>query len=213
MALAVIRAAGVPIAAPSANRSTQLSPTRAEHVLHDLQGRIDLLLDAGPTPGGLESTVLDLTTTPPRLLRPGLATLAEIEAVIGPIARPTLQAAPEQAPLPSPGMLARHYAPRAVLECVPDSGMARVDALRRQGMSVGWVTFDSSSPHPEPNVRTVLLPRDPEAYAAQLYAVLHDLDAAGVDRIIVAGPPETDEWLAIRDRLSRASAAPEIPPS
>src|SRR5205823_9257869 len=96
VALALIRAAGVPVAAPSANRSTQLSPTRAEHVLHTLQGRIDLILDAGPTSGGLESTVLDLTSSPPRLLRPGLITRSELETILGPIegpaAAPTVEA-------------------------------------------------------------------------------------------------------------------------
>src|SRR4051794_39087740 len=87
VALALLRAAGVPLAAPSANRSTELSPTTAGHVLHGLGGRIDLVLDAGPTAGGIESTVLDVTTNPPRLLRPGLVTPAMIEAVIGPIRR------------------------------------------------------------------------------------------------------------------------------
>src|SRR5262245_24196245 len=109
VALALLRAVGVPVAAPSANRSTRLSPTLAAHILDGLDGRIDLILDAGPTAGGLESTVLDLTTDPPRLLRPGLVTPAEIEAVVGPVAR---SASTETAgPLPSPGMLARHYAP------------------------------------------------------------------------------------------------------
>src|SRR5207249_2299162 len=88
VALALLRAAGLPVAAPSANRSTHLSPTLARHVLQGLGGRIDLLLDGGPTVGGLESTVLDLTASPPRLLRPGLVSPAEIEAVVGPITRP-----------------------------------------------------------------------------------------------------------------------------
>src|SRR4051794_29437194 len=115
VALALIRAAGMPIAAPSANRSTQLSPTRAEHVLHTMRGRIDLVLDPGPTSGGLESTVLDLTTSPPRLLRPGLVTRSEVEAIIGPIVLSST--APLGAvSLPSPGMLPRHYAPRTPLE-------------------------------------------------------------------------------------------------
>ncbi len=88
LALALIRAAGIPVAAPSANRSSQVSPTRPEHVLSGLDGRIDLLLAAGPVSGGIESTVLDLTNDPPRLLRPGLVAPAEIEAIIGPITRP-----------------------------------------------------------------------------------------------------------------------------
>jgi L-threonylcarbamoyladenylate synthase len=87
VALALLRACGFPLAAPSANRSSELSPTLPEHVLRGLADRIDLLLDAGPTSGGLESTVLDLTTQPPRLLRPGLVTIAELEALLGPIVR------------------------------------------------------------------------------------------------------------------------------
>src|SRR5581483_10612849 len=115
VALALFRAAGVPVAAPSANRSGYLSPTRAEHVLAGLDGRIEMVLDAGPVPGGIESTVLDLTGDPPRLLRPGLVSPAELEAVIGPIR--TAEPAPTggDRPLPSPGMLSRHYAPRTPL--------------------------------------------------------------------------------------------------
>src|SRR5947209_6677836 len=119
VALALLRAARLPVAAPSANRSTYLSPTRAEHVLSGLEGRIDLLLDAGPTPGGIESTVLDLTTSPPRLLRPGLVTPAQLEAVIGPIGRGTAPATGGE-PQRSPGMMARHYAPRTPLELASD---------------------------------------------------------------------------------------------
>src|SRR5262249_29105275 len=88
VALALLRSAGVPLAAPSANRSGRLSPTRAEHVLSGLDGRIDLVLDGGPTSGGLESTVLDLSTGPARILRPGLVSPAAIETLIGPVTRP-----------------------------------------------------------------------------------------------------------------------------
>src|SRR5437867_1078589 len=121
---------------PSANRSASLSPTRAEHVLAGLQGRIPLILDAGPTPGGIESTVLDVTQTPPGLLRPGLVPPAAIEAVVGPIVR---QAVPDGQPLRSPGLMQRHYAPRTALECVGDDGWQRVRYLRQQGLRVGWL--------------------------------------------------------------------------
>ena len=119
VAQALVRAAGVPIAAPSANRSTELSPTRAEHVLRGLDGRIDVLLDGGPTAGGIESTVLDLTVTPPRLLRPGLLGIAELEVATR--ARWFVRRQQDgegTAALPSPGLLPRHYAPRTPLECV-----------------------------------------------------------------------------------------------
>ncbi len=125
LAQALVRAAGVPIAAPSANRSTELSPTRAEHVLRGLDGRIDVLLDGGPTAGGIESTVLDLTATPPRLLRPGLLSIAELESVLGPLSRSLPSSVETTQSLPSPGLLPRHYAPRTPLECVETASAAR----------------------------------------------------------------------------------------
>jgi L-threonylcarbamoyladenylate synthase len=206
VAIGLIRAAGVPVAAPSANRSTQLSPTRAEHVVRGLEGRIEIVLDGGPTAGGLESTVLDVTTAPPRLLRPGLVTPAAIEAVVGAITR-RAEVSDHARHLPSPGMLARHYSPRAPLESVVDDGRARAEALCHSGLRVGWLTFAESAEPQNAGLTTVVMPRDPAVYAAHLYAVLHGLDAAGVDRIVVALPPDTEEWLAVRDRLRRASAA------
>jgi L-threonylcarbamoyladenylate synthase len=207
VARALIEAAGVPIAAPSANRSTQLSPTRAEHVLSGLNGRIALLLDGGPTAGGLESTVLDVTCSPPRLLRPGPIGPTELEAITGPIARPAAAAESGQ-PLRSPGLLARHYAPRAPLECVAD-GQERAAELCRRGFRVGWLTFASPSVHAPHGAEVRFMPADPVAYAAQLYAVLHELDDAGVERILVALPPDEEAWLAIRDRLRRAATRDE----
>lgn len=201
VARALLGAAGVPVAAPSANRSTQLSPTQAEHVVAGLGGRIEMVLDGGPCPGGLESTVLDLASSPPRILRPGLVTSAEIEKLIGPVMRP-MGPLTEKAPMPSPGMMLRHYAPRAVLECVAD-GRQRVDELQRQGVRVGWLTFGAAA-----GMDVVQMSRDPAEYAARLYAVLHELDAAGVERIVVDLPPDEEEWLAVRDRLRRASAHP-----
>jgi L-threonylcarbamoyladenylate synthase len=208
VAQALLRAAGVPVAAPSANRSTRLSPTRAEHVLAGLDGRIDLLLDGGPTAGGLESTVLDVTVRPPRLLRPGLVAPDALAEVLGEAPR-RAEAVAESGPLRSPGMLARHYAPRTPLECVAGDGRERVEALRRQGLRVGWLAPEGAAPAEGPGVR-VVMPGEPAAYAARLYAVLHALDAAGLDRIVAALPPDTDAWLAVRDRLRRASAHSEV---
>ncbi len=147
VALALLRAVGAPVAAPSANRSAELSPTLAEHVLRGLTGRIDLVLDGGPTAGGIESTVLDMTTAPPRLLRPGLIGPAELEAVIGPVGR--TGATQAGSALPSPGMLPRHYSPRTPLEC-SRGGAFRVRELLRSGVRVGWLT---RSPPPEPAPR------------------------------------------------------------
>jgi L-threonylcarbamoyladenylate synthase len=201
----LIRLAGVPIAAPSANRSSRLSPTRARHVLRDLDGRIDVLLDGGPTPGGIESTVLDLASRPPRLLRPGLIEPGALEAIIGPIERRTLAASVEA--LPSPGMLARHYAPRTPMELV-EGGDERVRQLSRDARRVGWlVWFDVDEESLPAEVTVVQLPSDAAGYAAELYQSLHGLDEKGVDRIIVALPPEGEEWLGVRDRLRRATGS------
>jgi L-threonylcarbamoyladenylate synthase len=206
VALALLRAAALPVAAPSANLSSQLSATRAEHVLRGLAGRVDLVLDAGSTPGGLESTVVDVTMVPPVLLRPGLITLGELEGLVGPVDLKAEQITGE--PLRSPGRMSRHYAPHAALEGVENGGQNRVEELTRAGLGVGWVLFEDedASVSVPAGVRAIKLPRDPVAYAAQLYAALHALDAAGVDRIVIELPPRTAEWLAIHDRLERASS-------
>jgi L-threonylcarbamoyladenylate synthase len=203
VARALLEAAAIPVAAPSANRSAGLSPTRAEHVLGDLEGRIDLLLDGGPCPGGIESTVLDVTTAPPRLLRPGLVSREELEALIGPV---LVGAVPAEGPLPSPGLLRRHYAPRTPLWCVPAPSRELVLALARDGRKIGWVVRGTTSEAPPGGVvRT--LPADPDGYAAGLYAALHELDAAGLEAIVVELPPDEPAWTAVRDRLSRAAAS------
>jgi L-threonylcarbamoyladenylate synthase len=209
VALALLEATGLPVAAPSANRSTQLSPTRAEHVLRSLGGRIELILDAGPTPGGIESTVLDLTTSPPRLLRPGLVTPAELEAVIGSIARGPMPASGE--PQRSPGMMERHYAPRTPLELASD-GRSRVEELHRGGQRAGWLTFREPDDALPADIVSLSMPSDPIVYAAQLYAALHALDEAGVAAIVVDAPPTSDDWLAVRDRLCRAAERAEEAP-
>jgi L-threonylcarbamoyladenylate synthase len=209
VALALLHATALPLAAPSANPSSHLSPTHPDHVLHGLEGKFDLLLDAGPTTGGVESTVLDLTASLPRLLRPGLISPARIEAVIGPIQRATPLAVSRSLPLPSPGLLPRHYAPRAILECEEKDAATRVEALCRQGVQVGWLVFGVPASACLSGSIAISMPADPPSYAGQLYAALHRLDDAGVERIVVSMPPDTEEWLAVRDRLLRASRASE----
>jgi L-threonylcarbamoyladenylate synthase len=215
----LIEAAKVPIAAPSANRSNEISPTTVDHVLKGLGGQVEIVLDGGRTSGGLESTVLDLTSDPPRLLRPGLVTPAEIERVIGPIQRAAPTPTDQRQRLASPGQLPRHYAPRAAMECCAGDGRARVVALARAGIRVGWLAFAASdseilspgwkwsgeSEELPPGVTTTPMPAAPADYAAQLYAALHALDDSGVERIVVDLPPDTEPWLAIRDRLRRGS--------
>ncbi|MFO0808183.1 MAG: L-threonylcarbamoyladenylate synthase [Gemmataceae bacterium] len=193
VALALLRAADVPLAAPSANRSTQLSPTRAEHVP---AGLADLVLDGGPCAGGIESTVLDVTTPTPRLLRPGLVTVAMLEAVVGSV---EVVAPTGDGVARSPGQMERHYAPRAVLEL---ADRHRAMALARAGQLVGWVTYTSND---VAGAVVRHLSSDPTGYAAGLYAALHELDAAGVEAILVEPPPQGEEWRAVRDRLRRAA--------
>jgi L-threonylcarbamoyladenylate synthase len=188
VALALIRAAGVPIAAPSANRFTELSPTSAEHVRKSLGARVDMILDGGTTPVGIESTVLSLATHPPTLLRPGMVTREEIESLIGPVSVPNeLPAGPHA----SPGLHPRHYSPRTPLVLV--SG-ARLPA---EGRGV-YVSHLPGSDNP--------MPASARDYAAVLYLTLHNLDSEGLDWIAVEWPPDTAEWAGIRDRLRRASA-------
>jgi len=210
VSLALLRAAGIPLAAPSANRSNYLSPTRPEHVLDGLDGRIDLLIDAGPTSGGIESTVVDLTTAPPRILRPGLISVSQLESEIGSIslARTKTDSPPTEAAR-SPGLMNRHYAPRAPLECISGNSWIRVQMYLNEGLQVGWLTFGHT---PEPlsgRLHCIEMPSDANSYAAQLYAHLHLLDKHGVERILVDLPPDTPAWAAVRDRLSRASGHKE----
>ncbi len=203
VALALLRAAEFPLAAPSANRSNAVSPTRAAHVLQSLGGRIPLILDGGATSGGIESTVLSLAEIPPRLLRPGLVAISEIEAIVGPILY-AASALPENAALPAPGMTAKHYAPKAALTLADSDGADETAAALAAGLRVGWLTF--AAPPPTENLLAVFMPVNARAYAARLYAELYALDNADVDSIIVAGLPSGDDWLALRDRLRRAAS-------
>lgn len=203
VALGLIEAAGFPIAAPSANASTRVSPTRAEHVLRSLDGRIDMVLDGGPTSGGVESTVLDVTTTPARLLRPGLVLPHQIEQVIGPIDVALDKRSVGAAR--SPGMLDRHYAPAIPLDCLEDS-RARLTELCAAGLRVGWLTIGPVPDERSGGMFVLELPTDAADYASQLYAALHTLEALGLDRIVVELPPDEEVWSAVRDRLCRAAA-------
>jgi L-threonylcarbamoyladenylate synthase len=202
VALALIRAAGLPLAAPSANRSQHLSPTRAVHVAASLDGRIDLILDGGPTKAGLESTILDLGGAQPRILRPGPITPAELAALIGPVSLwvGAVQAGERQA---APGMAERHYAPRARLELVtPGAGLSAASG------QVAYLAIGALPPLPA-TVLGISLPLDPEAVGARLYALLHELDDAGFERIVMERPPEGEGWMAIRDRMRRAASQDE----
>jgi L-threonylcarbamoyladenylate synthase len=190
VALALLRRAGCPIAAPSANRSESISPTTARHVAESLGPWVDdlLVLDGGPCPVGIESTVVDETGGAPLVLRPGmlqleLADAERVAAASGATAQP---AASGTSIARSPGQRSRHYAPSKPLRIVAPE---EIDRIARPGDGV------------------LRLPPEPAAAAACLYAELRRLEAdPDVERILVASPPEAGEWVAIRDRLRRASS-------
>lgn len=187
-ALSLLVCAGVPIAAPSANRFTELSPTTAEHVRKSLGNDVDLIVDGGPTQVGIESTVLSLAGTKPVLLRPGMISKEQIEQVIGKI---EIAATPPDGAHPSPGMHPRHYSPRTPLVLhLPVKGRG----------AYLWRT------RPAESARSIQMPADPAHYAATLYETLHRLDAESFDWIAVEPPPDDPAWAAIRDRLMRASS-------
>jgi L-threonylcarbamoyladenylate synthase len=194
----------MPLAAPSANRSGQVSPTTAVHVARGLGGRVSLILDGGACEVGIESTVVDLSVQPPVLLRPGMVTQRALEEELGPLELPGLPRA-EDAPRASPGMLERHYAPEATVllfERGAESTMLPLtDAVRARGGTVGALVRRA---RPAAD-RTIIQPDDPAGYARSLYASLHQLDAAGVELILIERPPAGGEWAAIRDRLERAA--------
>ena len=188
IAQALISATG-PLAAPSANRSGELSPTTAAHVVRSLGDAVSVILDGGPCVGGLESTVIDLSVSKPRLLRPGLLDRTQLEATLGQL---ELGTSSGSGAMPSPGMLARHYAPRTALECANTAEEADflVNLYETAGLKVA----------------RYVPPADVAQAALRLYADLHQLDTSGFDRIIATLPADEPMWQAIRDRLMRASA-------
>ena len=212
VARAVIAALGEAVAAPSANRYQGLSPTTAQHVVKELGDAVDLVLDAGPCEAGIESTVVDIRRTPARVLRPGTVGLAELRRVV-----PDIEAAAEgaatDAPRASPGMDARHYAPRArlVLAHACDEAWTTAAALAATRKLVGLVTFENTATAPsgaaiDDRVLVRALPADPAHYARLIYRTLHDLDDAGVDAIVVQAVPDEEAWWAVADRLRRGAA-------
>jgi L-threonylcarbamoyladenylate synthase len=215
VARALLAAAAIPVAAPSANLFSRPSPTRAAHVVEDLDGKIDMVIDGGATDVGLESTVLDLTVNPPQILRPGAITLEALQDVL-----PSLQAASPRsanAPMRSPGLLARHYSPRVPMTLYQgptDAARAALVTAARTaiagGSRVGVVATsgDARLLGEIPVVIADLGPDDDAKGAAvRLYAALRELDAANVDVILAREAPHNDGlWYALRDRLRRAAA-------
>ena len=204
---AVIRECGFPLAAPSANLSNQVSPTNAEHVRVQLGGKIPLIVDGGQSQVGIESSVLDLTVSPPRVLRPGMIHAESLAAVCGAIQ--ILNSEHQISDLRSPGLLKKHYSPKAkllVLNWRDDTELKL--KIQNPKLKIGncFIVAHTMVPAGENFADVSVMPHDAEAFARALYAELHRCDAAGAELIVVEAPPDLPEWSGITDRLRRAAA-------
>jgi L-threonylcarbamoyladenylate synthase len=192
VALALLEAFGGGIAAPSANRFGRISPTSAQHVNDELGAEVKLILDGGDCQVGLESTIVDATSETFRILRPGRVNLEDLARILGyvpeVVTKPTMRVS---------GTLESHYAPRT------PAYLVTLDTLETLGVNYGVLSL---KPQPKGFGGVWLtLPSDPKAYAYRLYAVLRELDDLGLESILIEHVPDTPEWLAVRDRLSRAT--------
>ena len=213
---AVIRACDFPLAAPSANPSNQISPTNATHVKKTLGDKISLIIDGGQSQVGIESTVIDLTAQPPRLLRPGMIHAESLLAVTGEL---TLGFGDSEEVLRSPGLLKKHYSPKAKLVILSWSDEADLESqlsnfifenskLKTRNLTLSniHVIAHTHIPLNEKFGCVSVIPHDSEAFARALYAELHQCDEAGAGMIVVEDLPNTGPWRAVRDRLQRAAA-------
>jgi L-threonylcarbamoyladenylate synthase len=212
VALALIAAAETPLAAPSANRSGLPSPTTAQHAYEDLRGRLPLMLDAGPTRIGLESTVLDVTSIPPIILRPGGIAREAIEAVVGELQDVASMAQYRR----SPGTRYRHYSPRARVWLVedpqPEALQTAIGHALQQSERVGCLLHRLEPNHLPPRIKVIRLRGSLADYAHGLFAALRMLDGLGLEAIVVEGVQEQGLGVAVMDRLRRAALPPDASP-
>jgi L-threonylcarbamoyladenylate synthase len=208
VALELLHLFGDGIAAPSANRFGHVSPTTAAHVQAELGNEVDMILDGGACTVGIESTIVDLSATRPRILRPGGVSRAQLEAVLGEV---LAQTTPELSDAPRvSGSLASHYAPRTPVRWVDRAQLGTALSSKNQHHKIGVIALhaaaadDRATHHPE-RLQWRTLPAEPSAYAQQLYAQLRDLDDCHLDLILLEVPPDTAPWEAVRDRLRRAA--------
>jgi len=196
-ARALLQRVRAPLAGPSANRSEHVSPTSAAHVLRDLNGRIDAVLDGGRCTVGIESTVVRLAAGDgqARLLRQGAIPRAALEELLGPLALGPLHEGAAQ----SPGLHRRHYAPAALVRLVESGELAQ--AIAALPGPVGALVYSA----PVDSAQVARLPGNASGYARELYSALRDLEDAGCTAIVIEQVPPGAEWDAVRDRLSRAA--------
>jgi L-threonylcarbamoyladenylate synthase len=203
---AVIKRCCFPLAAPSANISNRVSPTTARHVVRQLGHKVRLVVDGGQSQVGIESTVLDLSSEPPRLLRPGMIHRGALLAVTGELAEGS---SPGGEPLKSPGLLEKHYATRArLIICAWKNDSELCAQIENRGFSFGktHLIVHTQIPSAQDWGSVNVIPHDAEAFARAIYAQLHECDDAGAELIVVEALPETHEWRALSDRLNRAAA-------
>jgi L-threonylcarbamoyladenylate synthase len=206
---AVIRECDFPLAAPSANLSNQISPTNAEHVRAQLAGKIQLIVDGGQSQVGIESTVLDLTVSPPGILRPGMIHAESLRAVCGEVQGPKSEVQSPVTALPSPGLLKKHYSPKAKLLVLSWRDEAELEIkIKNLKLKIKncFIVAHTKIPSDENFADVSVIPHDAAAFARALYAELHRCDAAGAEWIVVETPPDLPEWSGVADRLRRAAA-------
>ncbi len=203
LALALLAAFDGPVAAPSANRSNRISPTTAEHVRAELGDAVDFILDGGACAVGIESTVLDVSGDIPRILRPGHITRVQIEAVIGPI-EVAGDSSPARGALLSPGRLPVHYAPVAPAYRFETSERDQVLNQVKAGERLLLISDADGMPMGD-DAHIHFMPNNPTDYAHRLYATLRELDQRSSLPILIEMPPNQPQWVALRDRLTRAT--------
>ncbi|MGM9619673.1 MAG: L-threonylcarbamoyladenylate synthase [Oscillospiraceae bacterium] len=217
--LEVLRAADVPVAAPSANRSGRPSCTTAAHVLEDMDGRIDAVLDGGPCGVGVESTIIDLTVTPPRLLRPGGLPLEQLRSVLGEVEvdKAVVSRLSEGERPRAPGMKYRHYAPKAPVTVVTgDAEKSARYIARRLSAGTGVLCFDEYAKRfPGAVVRTLGPAADKAAQAHRVFDALRAFDGTSVTEIYAQCPDSAGLGLAVENRLKKAAGfhTVELPPA
>jgi L-threonylcarbamoyladenylate synthase len=215
----LIEKLGAPLAAPSANRSLAVSPTTAAHVVRSLGDRVDLVLDGGPCAHGIESTVLDVTSDPPRVLRAGAASLEDLRAVVPGVLYEALTVTGDAARA-SPGLASKHYAPRTRVSLAPSGAdfVAHVSRARSSSDRVGAIVWSREAARELTSavargalslVTLATLPDDAEGYGRAIFAALHEADEANLDALLVERVPDAPVWWAVADRVRRAAAVEE----